>query len=53
MIIDPGVVRGYCIHFLEPIGEVVGGHFISIPFEAELPAIVADIIDADIKEATS
>lgn len=28
-------------------------HFISIPFEAELPAIVADIIDADIQEATS
>lgn len=28
-------------------------HFISLPFEAELPAIVADIIDADIKEATT
>lgn len=26
-------------------------HFISIPFEAEIPAIVADIINADIKEA--
>lgn len=28
-------------------------HFISIPFEAEIPAIVTDIIDADIKEATN
>ena len=28
-------------------------HFISIPFAAELPAIVRDIIDADLKEATS
>ena len=27
-------------------------HFISIPFEAEIPAIVSDIIEADIKEAT-
>lgn len=26
-------------------------HFISIPFEAELPAIVGDIIAADIQEA--
>ena len=28
-------------------------HFISIPFEAELPAIVADIVGKDIEEATS
>ena len=28
-------------------------HFIAIPFAAELPAIVNDIIDADIKEVTS
>jgi transcriptional regulator of NAD metabolism len=28
-------------------------HFISLPFEAEIPAIVRDIIDADLKEATS
>ena len=28
-------------------------HFISLPFEAELPAIIADIMSADIKEATS
>ena len=28
-------------------------HFISIPFAAELPAIVSDIVDADIQEATS
>ena len=31
----------------------VRDHFISLPFEAELPAIVSDIISADIKEATS
>jgi len=31
----------------------VRDHFISIPFEAELPAIIADIVDADIKEVTS
>ena len=28
-------------------------HFIEMPFEAELPAIIADIMEADIKEATS
>ena len=28
-------------------------HFIAIPFAAELPAIVRDIVDADLKEATS
>ena len=28
-------------------------HFIEIPFKAELPAIISDIMDADIKEATS
>lgn len=27
-------------------------HFISIPFAAEIPLLVRDIIDADIKEAT-
>ena len=30
----------------------VRDHFIEIPFKAELPAIVSDIMDADIKEAT-
>lgn len=28
-------------------------HFISIPFEAELPLIVDDIVQADLKEATT
>lgn len=28
-------------------------HFISIPFAAELPAIVSDIVDADIQEVIS
>lgn len=28
-------------------------HFIELPFEAEIPAIIADIMEADIKEATS
>ena len=27
-------------------------HFISIPFEKEVPAIIDDIIQTDIKEAT-
>jgi len=31
----------------------VRDHFIEIPFEAEIPAIIADIMSADIKEATS
>lgn len=30
----------------------VSDHFISRPFEAEIPAIIADIMAADIKEAT-
>jgi len=28
-------------------------HFLSIPFKAELPAIVSDIVDADMKEVIS
>ena len=28
-------------------------HFIPIPFQAEIPLIVSDIVDADIEEATS
>ena len=31
----------------------VRDHFIELPFEAEIPAIIADITSADIKEATS